>query len=163
MKRVKCCLSVRLRVRIVGRDDSARRYLAVYAHLGLTNRISTYNWICAPSSNRANCYHCDSCYPSSVSFADSFPLGGSHYSAPPNNSEGGTNKPSPPGGRCRRRRRMRGIAPPQTQIYHFAFCILHFGATHRQPQILESLCEIRISLVGEGLCSSRFGFYRMFG
>ena len=56
------------RVRIVGRDDEdrlrsfARRYLAVYAHLGLTNRISTYNWICAPSSNRANCYHCDSCH-----------------------------------------------------------------------------------------------------
>ena len=38
-----------LRVRVVGRDDEdrlrsfARRYLAIYAHLGLTNRISTYN------------------------------------------------------------------------------------------------------------------------
>ena len=71
-----------------------------FAMVRLYNKFtykSTYTRICAPSNLCVNYDHCDSCSPSSVSFADSFPLVGSHYSAPPNNSEGGTNKPSPRG------------------------------------------------------------------
>ena len=38
---------------------------------------------------------------------------------------------------CRGRHALHccGASPPQTQILHFALCILHFGATHRQTPI----------------------------
>ena len=97
--------------------------LPFFAMVGLYNKFthkSTYTRICAPSNLCVNFIRCNSCH-------------GRPHGVAPTRGCGAL----PQTKRKRRAterhigRSLQSTTERQTQILHFTFCILHFGATHR--------------------------------